>query len=153
MKPMVKGVLIGCGSLVAIGVIAIVAMGIYMKQKAPGLIATGRAAEAEGGAYGTGVSESRCVDDVVAKYRTKPGFSSALRESIWLNGCLDTSAVEQDFCAGVPLRSDLADSALWKVSRCTQAGLGQDAACRSLIDNIQPYCEGNVRRMKMTAVQ
>lgn len=153
MTPAVKGLLIGCVVLVLLGVIVLVAVGWYVKQKAPEVLANAQAAQSEGSLFGNDVSESQCVSNALERYRANPGLAAAMTQSLWLDGCLETSQVEQNFCDGVPAESEIIKSATWRVATCEESGILQDATCPNLAGRVQSYCAGDARRTKLAAVQ
>ena len=153
MTRTVKGLLVGCLVLVFLGVIVLAALGWYVKQKAPEMLASAQSAESEGVSFGKGVSDSQCVSAALERYQANRGIAATVTQSIWLDGCFQTSTIEEKFCDGVPRESDLMRSATWRVARCEEAGIQQDVSCPNLVGRVQTYCEGNVRRSKLSAVQ
>ena len=150
MNSTAKGFLIGCSILFVIGVIVIGAMALFLKSKGTELVTKGRQVSEQGQAFGRYVTESECLTESLTRYRSETGMINAVKQSVWLRGCLEPSTAEPDFCAGVPPRDELNASASWLVERCRQYGFSGDANCPNILQAMQGYCEESSRQGKLS---
>lgn len=153
MKPVTKVLLFGCLAIVVIGIVAIVAIGWFVKSRSGEWIAQAKSVRADGARFGLTASESQCVDEMMARYRRDPGMMTSVKQSVWLGGCLESSAPQPDFCNGVPAQNEIMRSATWRNSRCAEAGLRSDAVCPNLFTEVQRYCYSEARKKKIAAAQ
>jgi len=149
MKPVVKGVLIGCSVLVVLGVAAIVAIGWFVKTRSGDLVAKGKVIHSEGATFGRGTSESQCVATAMDRYRNDRGVVGGIKQRVWLSGCLETSTVETNFCDGVPAQDAIAGTVAWRVARCSDLGFAGDSTCPNILAEVQTYC-GGARKKKIS---
>lgn len=147
MQPVVKWLLIGCGVLLVICVIGIAAVALWLNANKDQLMARGRAAEAEGTQFGKDVPEPRCVDEALSLYSKERSLPGTIRSSIWLRGCLKSSAFTDGFCDGVPSDDEILRSIAWRTEQCRKRGFvgGQ---CGNVLAGMQKYCHGDARRKK-----
>lgn len=148
MHPILKVLLIGCSLFLILVVIGLAGFTFYWKRQGPEIMEGGREAREEGLRAGLANSESQCVSDALARYSTERGIPTAIAGSLWLDGCLQSSRFEQDFCIGVPKESEFIATAQWRSTRCAGFGMQQDAGCRNIAGRVQIYCEGETRRAK-----
>ncbi|HSP34595.1 MAG TPA: hypothetical protein VLU46_09800 [Thermoanaerobaculia bacterium] len=153
MKPVTKVLLFGCLAVVVIAIVAIVAIGWFVKSKSGAWIEQAQSVRKDGSKFGLTASESRCVDEMMTRYRREPGVMSSVKHTVWLGGCLESSAVEPEFCNGVPPHDEIMRSATWRNSRCVQAGLSRDPTCPNLFSEVQRYCYSETRKKKAAATQ
>ena len=153
MHPLLKVLLIGCSLFIILVVIGLAGFTFYWKRQGPEIMAGGQKSLAEGKEAGLSNSESQCVADAVARYSTDPGIRAAIARSLWLDGCLESSSAEADFCTGVPEESSLIATAQWRSTRCAGFGLQQDPGCRNVVGRIQNYCESDLRRAKIAKMR
>ena len=148
MNPILKVVLIGCGVIVVVGIVAVALIGWYVKSHGSDWMAQGKAIRAEGATFGRGTTESQCLTEAMSRYRAKRGMMSGIRQRIWLQGCLEASSFEPDFCSGVPAEEQFGATVRWRVSRCQDLGLQGDSTCPNILAEMQRYCAGPARRKK-----
>lgn len=148
MKPVVKGVIIGCSVVLFISIIVVTALVWFVGSKKDELMAQGTAIRAEGNGFGKGVSEPKCVDEAVARYGNNRGVVGVIRNSVWLGGCLEISAFDAGFCAGVPSGDEFARTVTWRVEQCRNRGFAGDSNCPNLFAEVQRYCDGAARAKK-----
>ena len=147
MQPVAKGILIGCAVIVVLGVIAIACGVWWVNANKDRLLAQGKTAETEGSTFGKDVAEPRCVDEALSRYMKDSGLTGTIRSSIWLDGCLKTSAFTDGFCDGVPADDEIAKSALWRNAECSKRGF-TGSQCGNMLAPVQKYCYSEVRAKK-----
>jgi hypothetical protein len=147
MKPVVKGLLIGCAALLVVGVVAIACVVWWVNANKDRLIAQGKTVQAEGSNFGKDVAEPRCVDEALARHLKDSGLTGTIRSSLWLDACLKTSAFSEGFCDGVPADDEITRSAVWRNEQCSKRGFA-GGQCGSVLAPVQKYCYGDVRAKK-----
>jgi len=148
MKPIVKGFVIGCSILFVAAVAAVVGVVWFLNSKKDVWVAKGMDVRTQAAKFGQNVSEPKCVEEAMSRYRATPGIMGALEQRIWLGGCLEASVFESGFCQDVPPKSEVMRSATWNVSRCADLGFKGDSNCPNIITEVQTYCEGPERKKK-----
>ena len=148
---MAKGFLIGCSVIVVLGIIAVGAITWFMKTRGKALFEQGQALRAEGKSFGGNVTESQCVTQAMDRYRRGRGITGGVRTTVWLSGCLESSAAEPEFCNGVPLTDEFTRTVSWRLERCEQLGFKGDSTCPNIFAEVQRYCEGSKRKEKVSA--
>ena len=144
MKPLAKGLLIGCGTIVLLGVVTIGAIVWYFRTHGDELMAQGRAVEEEGIRAGEGATGAACVDAGFDRFRREGGgISGGVKARIFLQACLESSEADAAFCANVPRETDFTRSVTWRMAQCQSRGLGSDSACGSLLTGVQHFCENH----------
>lgn len=148
MKPVVKGLLIGCAILAVLGVAAGAGVAWWIRANKDRLLAQGKSIQTEGETFGKGVAEPRCVDEALARYSKDSGLTGTIRSSLWLDGCLTTSAFTDGFCDGVPADDEITRSAFWRNEQCSKRGFA-GAQCANVLAPVQKYCSSEVRAKKV----
>jgi hypothetical protein len=146
MKPVVKGLLIGCGVLVVIGTIGVGGLVWFLNANKDKLIAQGKAVESEGTKFGKDVTEPKCVDEALSRYMKDSGITGTIQSSIWLDGCLTSSAFTDGFCDGVPSDDEITRTVVWRNEQCQKHGIG--GQCGNVLAAVQKYCYSPVRARK-----
>jgi hypothetical protein len=141
MKPLAKGLLIGCGSVVLLGIAAVVAVTLWFRSHGDELRAQGKAAQAAGAKAGAALMDGQCVDAALADYAKDRGMFNAVQARVWLAGCLGTARPTEGFCTGVPPESEIMRSATWRVARCDAHHLGGDSTCPNILAEWQQHCD------------
>ena len=111
---------------------------------------SGKVAIMEGEASGRALDEGGCMAQAIERHkadwnRTMP---SAIRNNLWLTGCLDTSRVQDKFCEDLPAEDDIMAAALWAASACANNGMS-DSYCGKLVSNAVKYCSSPTRAKKL----
>jgi hypothetical protein len=140
MNKVGKVFLIGCGSIVALGVLAVVAIALYWRANGDQLIASGEASRQQGAEAGAKLQGGACIDAALA--RPMSGFSDALGTRLWLDGCLEASDPGEAVCAGAPPETEIMKSVEWRLEQCKARGHANDNACSNLLASVQSYCTG-----------
>jgi hypothetical protein len=102
----------------------------------------------EGAEAGRSLGESECLDQTLEHYRDAENPVNAIRQGVWMRGCLETSRFETTFCRGVPSTDEILATATWRVSRCDDAGFDAGSNCKNILGQVQKYCESAERRAK-----
>src|SRR5712691_7156843 len=144
MKPVVKGLLIGCGVLIVLGIIGIVGVVWIVNANKDKLLAQGKAIEAEGMQFGKDVAEPKCVDEGLSRYMKDSSLTGTITSSIWLDGCLESSAFTDGFCDGVPSDDEITRSVVWRNKQCSKRGF-VGGGCGNVLAPVQKYCHSQVR--------
>ena len=147
MKPVVKGLLIGCAILAVLGVAAGAGIVWWISTNKDQLLARGKSLQTEGETYGKGVGEPRCVDEALARSIKDSGLTGTIRSSLWLDGCLRTSAFSDGFCDGVPSDDEITRSAFWRNEQCSKRGFA-GGQCANVLAPVQKYCYSETRKKK-----
>jgi hypothetical protein len=141
MKPLAKGLLIGCGTIVLLGLISVGAIVWYFHTHGDELMAQGKAVMEEGARAGATATGPQCVDGGIDRYSKQRGFTGGIQSRLWLEGCLRASASAREACVGVPAETDFLRSATWRVEQCDKRGLSGDQTCPSILAGLQKFCD------------
>ncbi|MGH8030173.1 MAG: hypothetical protein ACREO3_09585 [Arenimonas sp.] len=141
MKPAAKGLLIGCGSVVLLGVVSVIGIVVWFRAHGDELAAAGKAAQVAGATAGTSLADAQCVDTALANYTRDRGLVGAVQARVWLNGCLGTARATEGFCTNVPSEDQIMASATWRVAACDAHGLGGDSTCPNILAEVQQHCD------------
>jgi hypothetical protein len=140
MSGLKKGLLIGCGSVLLLGLAGVVAVVFWVRSQGPGWMEAGKAMEDAGAKAGAALADAQCIDGALAEYRKDRGLMGAVNARVWLSGCLGVAQPTADFCAGVPPESEIMASATWRVARCDAHGIGGDSTCPNILAEVQKHC-------------
>jgi hypothetical protein len=140
MKPVVKVLLGGCAALVLL-VIAVAGGSVWwVSAHRDDLVAKGRELRAGGEEAGRTLDQNGCIDSALARYGRDRGIITAVHARVWLGGCLATASPTEGLCASVPSRSEIARTAMWRVSQCEARGFGGDPRCPNILTEVQEHC-------------
>ena len=141
MRPVVKGLLIGCAAIVLIAGV-LIAIGVrYVAKNKDKLMAQAGQVRADAQEFGRNATDSQCVAEGLSKYRVDASFTGQLKTRIWLDGCLEVSRPTPDFCSGVPLKSEFMKTVSWRLEECGKLGFPNDSQCGNLLTAVQDHCE------------
>ncbi len=152
MKPILTFLAVGCAAVIVLAAVVAIGGFWFLDQKGDDLLAKGQALRENGMLSGRDLTEAQCLDQTMARSRTDKGMLSGIQQALWLDGCLETSAVEANFCDGVPPESDMRRTITWRISRCSEM-LSNDSPCQNFLARVQKYCEEDVRRVKLSAIK
>ena len=109
---------------------------------------SGKAAIAEGQATGRRLDEGACMVLAIDRHKAdwNRTMASAVRNNLWLSGCLDASRAQDKFCEGVPSQDDVVAAGLWAASSCARHGFS-DSYCGNLFSSAVKYC-GSAKRVE-----
>jgi hypothetical protein len=111
---------------------------------------SGKTAMLEGAASGRALDEGGCMTRAIERHKAdwNRTMASAVRNNLWLSGCLDASRVQERFCDDVPSYDNVVAAALWAASACANHGLS-DSYCGNLVSNAVKYCSSPKRTEKL----
>jgi hypothetical protein len=134
--------LIGCGVLILLAIVGVVAASIWWKRNSGTLQAEVAVGAREGARYGVSNDEAACFEQ--AKQRAAGSMSVAGSVSVgaYMRSCLEFARESPAFCDDVPPQTALRRTIEWQGARC-----GDDAICRNVAQVVQQYCtSGRVKR-------
>jgi len=122
----------------------------WWQKNSAELIESGKAAMSEGRLIGTNVDESGCVSRAFDNHKAdwNRSFSSSIKNSLWLSGCLEASKVQEKFCVDVPSQNEIVAVGVWSGVTCSQNGMS-DSYCPNLLQNVAKYCSSGQRSEKI----
>jgi hypothetical protein len=141
-------------TLAAIAVASLVLIGggawYWWDQNSADLLDAGKAAISEGQKSGSDLDEEDCVASALDRHKAdgNRSFGSALRNNLWLSGCLNASRPQERFCTSVPVQSEAIAVALWSAQLCAQHDLS-DSYCPNLLQGVAKYCSSSQRADKL----
>ncbi|HEV2913696.1 MAG TPA: hypothetical protein VGX92_10495 [Pyrinomonadaceae bacterium] len=122
-------------------IIGAVGLGAYWFTKHKDeLLKSAQSARAEGVELGRKTDNQGCLSEALRRHREHPGFSDAIANNLFLNGCLDASRPTTGFCDGVPRSTEFIESTRWAVRKCTEENLS-DSYCGQIFTQVQKYCD------------
>src|SRR5262245_42472806 len=105
-----KVILIGCGSVVLLGLLAVAGIVLYLRAHGDELLEQGQAVREQGREAGTRLAGSACVDAALVRLGTDAGFGGQIEARLWLDGCLEGSDPGAALCRAVPPESEIMKS-------------------------------------------
>ena len=140
MKPVVKGLVIGCVVLVFLAIVAIAAGVWYVRENKDRFMAAGQKVRAEGQEHGKTSTEDGCVTAALARYEDDRSLTGQITARVWLTGCLETAPRDPAFCASVPPKNELTRTITWRLRECKRLGFEDDSACPNILNAVQDHC-------------
>ena len=138
--------------IIAIGGLLLIGGGAWYwwNQHSAELIEAAKATVAEGQQSGRTLEESGCVIQALERHKAdwNRTMASAIRNGLWLTGCLDASRPQQRFYDGVPPEDNPVATGVWAGSACVHYGL-TDPYCHTLFQNVSKYCASPRRAAKL----
>jgi hypothetical protein len=124
----------------------------WWEHHSSGFLASGKAAMMEGEASGRTLDESGCMVQAIERHKADWNLTlaSAVRNNLWLSGCLDASRAQEKFCDNVPSYGNVVAAGLWAASACANHGLS-DSYCGNLFSSAVKYCSSPRRAEKLRA--
>ena len=113
----------------------------WVQSHAGELKARGDKIKAEAAAFGKEKAPDACVDETFARLDRCDGLICEATTKIFLSRCVAASNVPDGFCASIPNRGEIIDSAKWALAECARRGRGNDQRCTRIIGGLQDYCE------------
>lgn len=139
-----KFALIGCGALVVLFIIAVVALGFWWNRNGGGLQEGAMAASRDGARFGLVRDEAACFDEGKRRAAESTTFQGTFTVGAFVRACMEYSKPTPGYCDNVPPTTSIGRSAAWQAQRC-----GEDMICRNVSQVVQTYC--NEGRPKRTA--
>ncbi len=129
------------GAVLLVGLIALVAGGVYLVRKyGPPLMEQGKQVMEEGESYGRQTDNEGCLTEGVARHKTADGFTELIKTNLFLRACLEASRPTPGFCDGVPGQLEFVKTAEWGHEQCRRHGLSAERQCGQLFAQVQQYC-------------
>lgn len=129
-------------AVVAVLVVLFAGAGFFLwKKHGRELIEEGKQTLAEGRETGGRTDNAGCVSETLVRYSQAQGIAGAIKHSLFLRSCLESSSPTPGFCDQVPKSTELMRSARWKLEQCDASGLSGDDGCNQLFEQVQRYCE------------
>jgi len=136
------------GLIAIAGLLAITGGAWYWwKHHSVEFLEAGKATLADGRRSGESLEEGGCVIRAVESHKGERSIGSAIRNSVWLSACLQTSKPQQGFCDGVPSQDNPLAVGVWAASACAYHVLS-DPYCHTLFQEISKYCSSPARAAK-----
>ena len=140
MSTGVKVILI-IAALILLLVLAVAGFGFYWwTQYGQRMMEGAQTAQSDGREFGRSTDNAGCLNETLTRHRAHSGFSDAIANNLFLNGCLQASRPSAGFCDGVPRVEEVRATIEWHLERCRQANL-QDSYCNQIFQQVQQYCE------------
>ena len=146
MKPVVKGLLIGCGVLFVAAVIAIIVAVQWFRANKDKIREQADQQRAEGREFGRTAATPACVAKAMELYRADSSLLREVRIRVWLGGCFESAAPDPALCTGVPPTSEIMRTVQWRLSECSRLGLDGDKGCTRILQEVQRHCADRPRR-------
>lgn len=138
----VKVGLIGCGALLVLAVLAVLAMMLWWRQNRGEIEAQAGTAAREGARFGLVSDEQACWDEAARRASGSATITGAFSVGAYMRACLEYSRPTPGFCDGVPPVTAIRRSVEWQQQRC-----GTNQGCRTVAQEVQTYCaEGRPKR-------
>lgn len=125
------------GAVLFVGVIS--AGVIWWTRNKDGLRTRAKESVAMGRGFGRNTDNQGCVDESISRYKKDPGFFSALNNSGFIDGCLETSRLTPGFCDNIPL-GDMMKMSAWREAQCRRYDLPNDQKCGLLFTSVMMFC-------------
>ena len=93
----------------------------------------------ESAAFAKDHTQQECLDEAIRRYDNCADFACHLRNNIFLLEVLRSAQPTPGFCDEVPGRTDIWNSAMWRVQKCQEIGR-PDQFCHELFGTIQKFC-------------
>ena len=112
----------------------------------------GIVASTEGQNSGRSLNEGGCMAAAFERHKAEGSqrIGAAVRNSVWLTSCLESSKVKDKFCDGVPAADNLIGVGTWAGASCVRQGFA-DPYCGTLFGIVPKYCASAQRAQKLKA--
>jgi hypothetical protein len=144
MKPLARGLLIGCGLILLIGGGVAGGVAWYVSQNYESWEAQGKASMEEGKRAGAGQAAEFCVDGAMERLKKDSGMVGVVDARVWMQSCLgasDEAATPTGFCDDVPAQTEITGSIQWRMAQCKARGFADNSQCGSVIPGVQQFCD------------
>lgn len=139
-------VAIGCGVVLVIMVIGVVAAGFFISRAFSGLREQGQVVMADAQAYGRGRGSSECIEEGFRRLAECDGIVCQGTNQAWLQSCLDVSNRDPALCDGVPREEEIRASVDWRIRVCRERNAADPQSCAQLMGSVQRVCHPRVPR-------
>lgn len=135
--------LIGCGVLILLAIVGVIATTFWFKRNAPEIEAQAGQATREGARAGINMDEATCFQEAVRRANGSTSVAGSFSVGAYARACMEYSRQSPGFCDNVPPMTALRRSLAWQQERC-----GSDTGCRTVSQVVQQYCaEGRPKRV------
>lgn len=142
MSGCLKWGLIGCGGLVLLVVLLMVAGGLWFSRNKDAIAGAAVGAGQEGARVGLGTDEAGCVEEGVARGGDALSVRAGIATGTFVRSCLEFSRETPGFCDDVPPPTAIRRTVTWKQERC-----GDELVCPNVLTVVQNYCtDGRTKR-------
>jgi hypothetical protein len=143
MKPLTKGLLVGCGGLLVLGAM-FVAFGVWLyRTQGPGIMEGAQEAVEDGKRAGASRTGEQCVAQGLDQAARGTSMADGVRAPIWMQSCLEASSTGHAACAGVPAEREFTASLRWRFAECERRGYGKDQRCTGALAVVQRFCHAS----------
>lgn len=137
-KGCLKFLLIGCGALVVLFIVLVVATGFWFNRNKDVF----EGGIQEGARFGLVRDEAACLQEAQRRAADATTMAGTVGVGPFLRSCLEYSRPTPGFCDNVPPATSIGRTAAWQSHRC-----GDNAYCKSVIPVVQTYCiDGRPKR-------
>lgn len=143
MQRNTKILLLVLGTIVFLGVGAILVAAVFVVRNADGWVDRGHQRMEAGRDAGAALDSQGCVDRALGEYRKDRGPITAIAQRIWLTGCLETATPNAAICPKIDAESTLGAVGQLLAARnafCVRHGLASDQGCQQLAEGIESFC-------------
>jgi hypothetical protein len=133
--------LIGCGSMLALGVMIVGAGAYWFSRNKDRLVAMGKQAGEEATAFAAGHTQHDCVGEGLTKIAACDDLWCEAGARTFVKACIQKASSTPGFCDGVPARGELLSTARWIQDQCGhRAGQPNDQKCSRLMQSVAEAC-------------
>lgn len=136
MPPWLKYGLIGCGTLLVLGVIVVGVAVWWFSRNAPRIASGLEAVVEEGRRAGNGTDEQGCVG--LAMEYGGTGVRGMMRIPAFLEGCLRAARETPGFCDGLPRQEEFRRTVGWPAAQCRGSN---NPRCSAVMQGKLRYCQ------------
>ena len=145
-KGCLRGVLIGCGIVLLIAVVGAVALMGWVRSNKGEIKGAIDRTTAEADSFAATTDQRGCYEEGKRRAAAGGGLPSMIRNSMFVQQCLDAARETPGFCANIPPSSAISRSATWQNQEC-----GSSQGCRAILSGVQSFCEEHRRRAEFPA--
>ncbi|HEX8320809.1 hypothetical protein [Longimicrobium sp.] len=126
---------IGCGALVVLVILGVVASFFWLNGNKEELSAGVDKGKAEGQRFGPGTDEAGCETEAKRRAGEARSFGGQMEIGAFFRACLESSRESPGYCDNVPPPTAIRRSVTWQTARCSG-----DTNCGLVVPVIQTYC-------------
>lgn len=113
---------------------------VWLQANSEELKEKGKAVMREGASFGRGKPAQACIDEGVRRLPNLDGVVAEATNKVFVESCLKVAVLDTAFCANVPPRGEIMQSAMWALGVCANLGKAGDQPCTRLVGAIQERC-------------
>jgi len=133
----------GCGGLLIVGIVLIVAFVIALNYFEARMAESTKGIETEGVEFGKTRDQQACIVEGLRRSRTTKitDFGESVDIMTFVDSCLKNARPTPSFCDGVPPILQVEDSNEWKADQCRRARMDElNTGCRIVFKTKQDVC-------------